>query len=26
MDSLDTGQPTSSMVDDSFFIVKKCVR
>ncbi|XP_060563239.1 conserved oligomeric Golgi complex subunit 4-like isoform X2 [Ruditapes philippinarum] len=26
MDSIDTGTPTSSMVDDSFFIVKKCVR
>ncbi|VDI53366.1 conserved oligomeric Golgi complex subunit 4 [Mytilus galloprovincialis] len=26
MDSFDTGQPTSSMVDDSFFIVKKCAR
>ncbi|KAL4234686.1 Golgi transport complex subunit 4 [Mactra antiquata] len=26
MDSLDTGSPTSSMVDDSFYIVKKCVR
>ncbi|KAK3594356.1 hypothetical protein CHS0354_031735 [Potamilus streckersoni] len=26
MDSTDSGSQTSSMVDDSFFIVKKCVR
>lgn len=26
MDTTETGSQTSSMVDDSFFIVKKCVR
>lgn len=26
MDNVDEGQMTSSMVDDAFFIVKKCVR
>ncbi|XP_052232014.1 conserved oligomeric Golgi complex subunit 4-like isoform X2 [Dreissena polymorpha] len=26
LDSIEPGTPTSSMVDDSFFIVKKCVR
>lgn len=26
MDSVDTGQQTSSMVDDTFFIIRKCIR
>jgi hypothetical protein len=26
MDNVEVGQLTSSMVDDAFFIVKKCVR
>ena len=26
MDNMEEGNMTSSMVDDSFFIVKKCIR
>lgn len=26
MDYVDTSQQTSSMVDDTFFIVRKCIR
>lgn len=26
LDSVETGTPTSSMIDDVFFIVKKCIR